>query len=452
MSKDYRLSCDLFLLDYKEENKILYAPRLGFSFVANPDLQNLIGRIALENLPELNSEQTQVLDYLESKGIFNQNREREVNNPVPVDFKPLRLTFFPTNRCNLRCIYCYASAGDFRPMKIKWLYVTTGIESVLKNLKETNVDTFRLGFHGGGEPLYEWELIKKIVGYAEEKCRENNLKLTVDSATNGLLSKQKLDWIIDHFVSLNISFDGNAFAQNLHRPLPSGEGSFRIVDRTIRYLDSKGFRYGIRSTISSATVDQMEDCLKFIVTNYKTKHIHFEPIANTGRCLTNNELTIDLRHFAEKFALCEEAAKKAGVYLTYSGCRFDTLSSSFCGVSCDNFAITPDGYIASCFEVTSSEDPRSGKLFIGRINEAGEIIIDPAKRNYVNSIRVNNLEFCRDCFAKWHCGGECITKLGHDDYLGPRGNERCELNRELIRKNIIKFLEFDTCQTLNTAI
>lgn len=446
INKKYQLSCDLFLLEYKGDNKIMYAPRLGFSFVANPDLQNLIGLVVNNRITRFTEKQAGVLNFLESKGVFNQNRERQVDNPVPVDFKPLRLTIFPTNRCNLRCIYCYASAGDFKPMKIKWSYVTTAVDFVVRNLKESNVDTFKLGFHGGGEPLFEWALIKKIVAYAEKICHENSLKLTVDSATNGLLSVNKLEWIVKHFASLNISFDGNAFSQNYHRPLPSGAGSFEYVDRTMKYLDSKDFRYGIRSTISSTTLDQMEESLRFIISNYKVKHIHFEPLANTGRCLTNKTLSIDLFRFSEEFAKCEEIAMRAGVYLTYSGCRFDTLSNAFCGVSCDNFAVTPDGYIASCFEVTSAEDPRSEKLFIGKISEEGEIIIDQEKRNYINFIRVNNLEYCNDCFAKWHCGGECITKLGHDDYLGPRGNERCQLNRDLIRKNVIKFIEFDSCK------
>jgi uncharacterized protein len=443
--KNYKISCDLFQLEYKDENKIFYAPKLGFSFVANKDLQNLIGLISQKQISTFSDKQIKVLDYLENKGVFNQNIERKVDNPVPKEFKPLRLTLFPTNRCNLRCIYCYASAGDFKPQIIDWNYVKTSIDFVIKNLIESKVKTFKLGFHGGGEPLFEWDLIKRIVAYAKEKCEENNLELIVDSATNGMLSKTQLDYIIENFISLNISFDGNEFAQNFHRPLPNGQGSFEIVNKTIKYLDSKDFKYGIRSTVSSATIDYMEDCLRFIIENYKCKHIHFEPIANTGRCLTNTELSVDLRHFSEKFAKCEEIAKKAGVYFTYSGCRFDTLSNAFCGVSCDNFAVTPDGYIASCFEVTSKEDPRSEKLFIGHINSNGEIKIDKEKRSYINSIRVDNLEFCNDCYARWHCGGECITKLGHDDYKGPRGNERCQLNRELIKKNIIKFIEFDQC-------
>jgi uncharacterized protein len=438
MNKTYQISCDLFQLDYKEENKILYAPRLGFSFVANRDLQNLIAMITANEIKEYSEEQIKVLDFLESKGVFNQNKEREVDNPV---------TIFPTNECNLRCIYCYASAGDFNPMTIDWLYVESSINFVINNLKEADEKVFKLGFHGGGEPLFKWDLIKKIVSYAELKCKENDLQLTVDSATNGILSKQQLDYIIEHFVSLNISFDGNIFSQNFHRPFPSGEGSFEIVDKTIKYLDSKDFKYGIRSTISSRTIDQMQDCLKFIIKNYKAKHLHFEPIANTGRCEYNNELTIDLKQFSEEFAKCEEIAKKADVYLTYSGCRFDTLANAFCGVSCDNFAVTPDGYIAACFEVTSKDDPRSEKLFIGRIDEQGEIKINKAKRDYINSIRVENLEYCNNCYAKWHCGGECITKIGHDDYKGPRGNARCELNRELIKQKVIKFIEFDTCNS-----
>ncbi len=446
-NKSYKLSCDLFLLDYKDGNKILYAPRLRFSFIANPDLQNLISLVINNQIDSFTSNQVQVLDFLESKGIFNQNKELDIPLAPPKDFKPLRLTVFPTNKCNLRCIYCYASAGDLKPIKIKWIYVKKSIDFVVRNLLEAGEKTFLLGFHGGGEPLYEWALIKKTVDYAEKICKENDLGLTIDSATNGLLSITKLDWIIEHFHSLNISFDGNIFSQNYHRPLPSGKGSFEMVDRTMKYLDSKGFSYGIRSTVSSETLDQMEDSIRFIIQNYKCKHVHMEPIANSGRCQSNDELSIDLPMFARKFAVCEEIARKAGVRLIYSGCKFDYLTNVFCGLSNDNFAVTPDGYIASCFEITSKDDPRSDNLFIGRITDEGEIIVNPQKRDYINSIRVNNLDYCSDCYAKWHCGGECITRLGHDDYLGPRGNSRCKLNRDMIKENIIKILEYDSTYT-----
>jgi uncharacterized protein len=445
MNKEYKLSCDLFLLDYKEGNKILYAPRLRFVFVANPDLQYLLSLIIKNQINIFNDQQIEILEYLESKGVLNQKREWIANQTSSNEFKPLSLTLFPTNRCNLRCIYCYASAGDFKPMKIRWIYARSAIDFVIKNLIETNNKTFPLGFHGGGEPLYEWNLIKKIVEYAEDKCKENNLEISIGSATNGVLSPKQLEWIIEHFYSLTVSFDGNIYSQNFHRPLSTGKGSFKYVDRTLKFLDCKNFRYGIRSTISAENIDQMEDIMNFILQNYKCNLIQLEPISNTGRCVLNNDLTLDLHKFAEKYVICEDMAIKAGVQLTYSGCKIDSLSNIFCGISNDCFAVTPDGYIATCFEVTSKDDPRSEKFFVGRIDRNGKIFIDESKRDYIKSIKVNNIDYCNDCFAKWHCAGECITRLGHDDYLGPRGHDRCQLNRELLKDNIIKIIEFTPC-------
>jgi uncharacterized protein len=439
-NESYRITADLFTIPY-QENFIIYAPRVGFACVINKALVNLLADLARVDISMLNQEQKGALDYLCQKGVLNGSDELNCIKVFPEKYMPVQVTLFPTNQCNLKCKYCYASAGEFKPMTMDWHYATSAIEQVIKNMKEKGLTYFSLGFHGGGEPLYPWQFIQRIVTYTEERCAKEGFQLAVFSATNGVLSEKQLEWIVQHFVNLNISFDGLPHIQDMHRPFENGKSSFEFVDRTMRYLDEKGFNYGIRSTISAYNVDLMQESVDYIGQNYKTKTVHFEPLFYCGRCKTDGDLKPEIQKFATNFQLCEKECQNYNFAFTYSGCRIENLSSSFCGVSMDNFSVTPDGYITTCYEVTTQDDPKAETFFIGRIGADGELIIDEKKRRFLHSLTVDKLDFCKDCFAKWHCAGECAAKLGHTDYTGARGHDRCELNRQLVKNRLISLIE-----------
>lgn len=441
MSDRYEITCDLFSLPYRDGLRVLYAPRLGFVCSANEPLIDLLARLDSLGPDTLTGEQRSALVYLAEKGVLNGTPAAPLTPPEPGPFAPTVTTLFSTNQCNLRCRYCYASAGDRDPLVMDWRYATAAVDRIIHNAVEKGQPAVQLGFHGGGEPLLPWRFIQDIVRYTEDACDAAGIRLSVHAATNGLLGERQLEWIVAHFQGLNISFDGLPDIQDRHRPLPDGQGSFKFVDRTLRFLDEQGFNYGLRSTISALNVERMAESLDFIGGRYRVRRVHFEPLFLCGRCRTRDDLNPDLTRFSENFRRCEARCADYDIVLTYSGCRIETLTDSFCGVSRDNFSVTPDGHITACYEVTSLDDPKSGTFFIGRIGEDGHIAIDEEKRRFLHSLKVENLSFCQDCFAKWHCAGDCAAKLDHTDYAGPRGHDRCELNRKLTAHRIIALLE-----------
>jgi len=450
MADKYSVTCDLFTIPYKDGLHLLYAPRVGFLCEANKDVISLLASIDSPDIDRVNQEQLKVLDYLVENGVLNGSKEAVVDNLLPKEFVPTRVTLFPTNQCNLRCIYCYASAGESVPVTMDWHYAVSAVDTVIRNAKNLGDHFISVGFHGGGEPLFPWTFVKRVVEYAEEECKKHGVRNSFYSATNGLLSEKQLEWIIQHFSDLNISFDGLPHVQDHHRPLPDGKGSFRFIDKTFKYLDEHGFNYGIRSTFSDYNLDLMEESFDFIMENYKPRTIHFEPVFQCGRCKTDEGYRVNLEKFARYFRKIEDKNLDSKVRFTYSGCRVETLSNTFCGVSRDGFSVTPDGYITSCFETTSLNDPKSDFFFYGRINEKGEITIYDKKRNYLLGLTVEHLDYCADCFAKWHCAGDCVAKLGHNDLTGERGHERCHLNRQMVKDKLISILNGFDIKNQNT--
>ncbi|QTA82826.1 Radical SAM domain-containing protein [Desulfonema limicola] len=441
MPDKYKITCDLFTLDYKDDLQVLYAPKLGFVCAVNHDMINLLAQLDTLDIAALNHEQKAALDYLAQKGVLNGSKEITLSKSLPEKFTPAMVTLFPTNQCNLRCRYCYASAGDKPPEFMDFSCAKGSVDLVINNLGQLNRKTLNLGFHGGGEPLLPWDFIRRTVEYAKEQCEKKGLELSVFSATNGVLSEKKLEWIIKHFKNLNISFDGLPHVQDYHRPMPGKKGSFEFVNNTMKFLDDHDFQYGIRNTISSYNVEIMEESMDYIAENYKSRQVHFEPLFFCGRCKTSSSLMPDLKLFESSFRKCESKSREYNMFFTYSGSRLETLTDSFCGVSNDNFAVTCSGHITTCYEITSLDDPKSETFFLGRIDNKGNLFIDNNKREFLHSLTVNNLPFCQDCFARWHCAGDCPLKLGHTDYKGNRGHGRCELNRQLTRTRLISLLE-----------
>ncbi len=117
-----------------------------------------------------------------------------------------------TNRCNLRCVYCYergkntASADE----------VT--MQNVLeREMKDTAFDSFDIIFHGG-EPFMEWSLMRRLSEWLWENYSHRHLRLM--ATTNGTMlndeMKQWLSYNRDRF-ALILSLDGGRDTHNKNR-------------------------------------------------------------------------------------------------------------------------------------------------------------------------------------------------------------------------------------------
>jgi len=59
--------------------------------------------------------------------------------------------------------------------------------------------------------------------------------------------------------------------------------------------------------------------------------------------------------------------------------------------------------------------------------------------NNLRNQAVEHREYCRGCFAKWHCAGDCyhksLTVNGSEEFAG---SERCHITRELTKDQILE--------------
>jgi len=434
----YTLTADLFQLpETGLKGNYLYAPFQCMVMKANDALINLLSHIEHIEEGELNEEDRFSIGYLIQKGVING---RKVTASSESSVEAHKLALFITNRCNLGCRYCYA--GRFREDG-ETMALKTAVNAISyfgKLSMARGLKNFTVEFHGGGEPFYEFDLLKSVVSYLESYCLQHALDPQTVISTNGVLSVVKRRWAVKHITSMCVSFEGLPEIQNIHRPFPNGSPSFKKVDETLRYFDSIGYKYSIRITVSHLNIRMMKETIDFIADHYKTNELVFEPVNNCGSASFANDLHCNLDDFAREYEQAEKYAVYRNLTVRYSGSDIERFSAYFCYVGTNQFAVTPDGYLTNCWEVTSKKHPYAGIFIVGKIGEDGSMELYQDKLEHLKVYSVHHLEQCTDCFAKWHCSGDCALRAFPDTVNGFRGN-RCTSTRYLMARKLIQNFE-----------
>jgi len=131
-----------------------------------------------------------------------------MNNNV----SPYQLSLLITERCNLRCSYCYCDKRRSGTMTYDIA------RKVIDEAMETHVDRpFRLLLMGG-EPFIEFDLIKKILEYV--RGRSQGRDVFVKTVTNGTLVHGEVQqWLADNrdLFHASLSLDGSREVHNRNR-------------------------------------------------------------------------------------------------------------------------------------------------------------------------------------------------------------------------------------------
>ena len=429
--KRYNIAKDTFIIPF-EDYFILYAPLKNKILKINGGVVSMLKNINNAELPDSDNE---VFKMLVNNEFIILNTKEKIDGisetPINEDnFRPTSVTLFPTSDCNMACVYCFASAGE-TSHKLDLSIAKEAINFIAKNAIDKKQDYIRVGFHGGGEPLFNFKFTRDILKYSKEKCQSLNLKLKTSTATNGILNPTQLNWINENIDNVSLSFDGPAHIQDIIRPLKNGKGSTNYVLKSVKFFEENNISYSIRSTITNYSIENLIEIIDFFSQISTNKTFHFEPVIETGRCSSSGTQGLSPKIFLEKLISAKEYAKNKRLNIYYSSGRIGEVMNKFCGAVGQNFFITPLGEITSCIEVSKVSDSKSDIFFYGKYNKETGFKFDFEKLNYLGNRTVNNIPSCQSCFAKYNCAGDCLVKLKKDIY-DTSTNDRCELNRGIL--------------------
>lgn len=440
-TKHLKLSSETFVME-QEDGYLVYAPLSGkISFVSAFVLRQL--KSWIKDGESITAEEKA---GLEEVGLLI--RDQQLPFVQLETFAPTKLTLFPTSTCNLECVYCYASAGRTKKF-LELDAAKAGIDFVVGNAVKKNTKEVLLSFHGGGEPTSNWPIVVSSTEYFREKAVSHGLRSYISLATNGVLSEEKVKWIMANIDFTQVSFDGPEDIQNSQRPRVSGKESFTAVCKTAKMFSEGCYNFGFRATITQESVGRLQEVYDFLASNFKPKFVHIEPLYECGRCSVSKWKAPAQQEFADNFlGLLKRLDKSKRIELAISHGNIDTVTSRYCGGCGNMFCITTEGYVSSCFQATLKDEPLSDVFFYGYFDKAqNKFVIDEGKRRYLNGRQTQNLPGCSDCFLKWNCAGDCPAKSLDNDVVNiynTEGKDECTLNRMLAKKLLIEKLSGQT--------
>ena len=165
---------------------------------------------------------------------------------------------FLTWDCNLRCTYCYETNKCYRNMKFDT--AKKGIDFFMNYAKHVHFQFF------GGEPLLQFELMKKIAGYLRYYYPE---RYSFNIYTNGtLITDEVLDFFRENKVHLTLSIDGAKYTQDMNRLYKDGQGTFDTLKPILDKVINMNLPRRIRMTVTPNNCMHLFENIKFFYEKY----------------------------------------------------------------------------------------------------------------------------------------------------------------------------------------
>jgi radical SAM protein with 4Fe4S-binding SPASM domain len=302
--------------------------------------------------------------------------------------RPETIYFHLTRRCNLRCIYCYISAGETKEAELSTNEIIEILSDVIKLNPEKLVFT-------GGEPLCRQDIVE-LAGEFKKLDEGNRIWLYMN--TNGMLVTRDIaPKIVQVFDEIRLSLDGPKDINDALR----GEGTFDAVMQAIDFIQEVGGDPTISITVNSENIASLKEFMSFLLRIKWIHNIHLAPFKLSGRGENRKELLCS-KEDAER-VVAEFWREHFGFS---SRQRTRNKPSSHCGVG-KYLTVYPDGSVYPCHLLALPE------FCIGNVRDKGlfEIFTQSELMKKMRVLDFQSIPYCAECFNELSDGEVCLGEL-----------------------------------------
>jgi len=363
--------------------------------------------------------------------------EEDALKPIPLPAIPenlplQRIILANTLRCNMACKYCYNQFEFNCPSSTKKDMTVRTFRKLTEFLEKNgqNLPFFELLFIGG-EPFMKKDILEEAVKWRRKLQKEGRDVLLIPTTNATLLTDEIIDFCVKYKLYLKLTLDGNEREHNRNRIFPDGTGSY---EKILKNLPGFFSRYDNPSKYVTTTIDTTESDLEERIIRFSA--MGFNIVELTEIYSTEESFDFDENVLEEKYR--ENYRKLFNfLYLRIRSRNYihiipvydiikkiHTTAGSFfpCRAGLDSLSVGPDGTIYPCHH------------FYGDKRFALASVYD--RKNKLNlkpyRIRVDERDHCKNCWARFLCGGPCYHRS-----LAPAGDAfKCNW-KECIRKKAL---------------
>lgn len=316
--------------------------------------------------------------------------------------------------CNLTCSYCFAGQGKFNGESalMSEEVAKRAIDFLIENSgsrRNLEVDFF------GGEPLLNFDVVKKTVSYARSIEYKFNKKFRFTLTTNGVdIDDEVIEFANRECHNVVLSLDGRKEVHDRERRTHSGGGSYDVVvPKFQKMAKARGDKnYYIRGTFTHYNTDFVEDIKHMADLGFN--ELSMEPVVcaeDEPYALKESDLPILLQQYEElalEMLKRDRAGKPINFYhymidLKNGPCIYKRISG--CGSGTEYFAVTPWGDLYPCHQFVGDEKYKMGDIWKGIDRES--------IRESFKSCNVYSRKECDECWARLYCSGGCAANAYH---------------------------------------
>ncbi len=403
--------------------------------IVSPEVLKMLKKELADTDPSEIEEIAAELDALVKQGRLFSHDPYEALVPKVMQNKTVvkALCLNVAHDCNLACKYCFASEGEYHgdrglmsaEVGCRALDFLVRASGARRNLE---VDFF------GGEPLLALDAIKEIVAYGRSLEQKTDKKFRFTMTTNGvLLNKDVEDFANREMHNVVLSLDGRKEINDWSRPFRGGQGSYDYIVPKLQSMARarEGRQYYLRGTFTRRNLDFVEDIKHFYELGFR--EISMEPVVTDDeRFMIRKEDLPQIKAQYDELVRYMLERKKAGDPFTFfhfmidlegGPCVYKRMSG--CGAGTEYLAVTPWGDLYPCHQFVGQE-----AFLMGNVDDG---ITRPDVADQFRSVNLYTKADCKDCFAKFYCGGGCMANAhqesGQLDGSYPIG---CELERKRV--------------------
>lgn len=304
-----------------------------------------------------------------------------------------------TNRCQLRCLYCYI------PKKQQDMDVATAehsVQAIFRSAATHNYKRIKLKY-AGGEPTLNFEAIVAAQEQAEMLSRETGILSENWLLTNGIhITDSQIEFLLAHNIYPTISLDGLGLFHEKQRPSSFTEQhSFRLTKRTIERFMDAGCSPHVSITLTKLNLEGLPELVEYLLKHELHFNFNFyRPPSDTTSTDPLNFTSTELLTSLEKtFTVIEKNLPQYNLLASLADrANLQILHERTCGVGQNYMVIDCQGNISKCqmemhrsYATISDHDP----LTLLRSSSGG-----------VQNPHIDDKD-CQKCLWRYRCTGGC---------------------------------------------